>query len=124
MNDRPDEINDTPVEWRENAFGVMKAYAKIELGETQVVTVPRRVKNPVTERVEDLTRLSNDGYCQKFLAALAAYHSQSVIDLRNAPVLTFDKDRWEIKELDDHVVVQKQEPESNFDERVLGSEQS
>jgi hypothetical protein len=101
----------------------MKDRVLTDIG-TTVVETPKRIKNPVTERTEDLTNLSKDGYCRRFLALLSASDSPDVIDLSSSPVLTFDKDRWEIGENDGNVVLVKREAESKFDEHILGDDHS
>jgi len=108
---------------RKNKHGVMKDHVQTEIG-TQVVTTPKRIRNPVTERTEDLTNLSSDGYCRRFLALLAATNTPDHINLSNAPVLTFDKDRWQFKEEKGQYVVMKREPESEFGERLLEDTQA
>lgn len=106
---------------KENRFGVEKRHVQVDIG-TTTVEVPARVQNPVTERTEDLTNLSDDGYCQKFLALLAATNTPDHVDLGSSPFLTFDKDRWELDDREGVVVLKKREPETRLDELVLGPE--
>lgn len=120
--ERPDEINGTPVEWRENAFGAMKCYVKVPFGGTRILTVPRHIVNPFTDRRHDLTKLSDDSYLKPMLALKAATNSSDHINLRESPVLTFGKDRWEMREQDGQYIVVKREPESKFGEKLLENE--
>ena len=89
---------------------------------TTVVETPKRVKNPITERTEDLTNLSKDGYCRRFLALLSATGGPDVVDLNSSPVATFNKDRWEFRETDGNFVLVKRNAETKFDEKVLEDE--
>lgn len=86
---------------------------------TTVVETPRRINNPVVDEYRDLTNLSEDGYCRKFLALLSHMDSQRTIDVDSAPVLSFDKDRWELREQEGQIVLVKRDPEGDFGERVL-----
>lgn len=108
----------TEIVIRENRFGVEKEYVRVNIG-TSVVTVPKRVRNPVTERTENLAKLSDDGYCQKFLALLAAQKGPAVINLKQSPVLSFDTDRWAFEQRDGQILLTKRESESALDEMVL-----
>jgi len=89
---------------------------------TTVVKTPKRINNPITERTEDLTNLSKDGYCRRFLALLSASGGPDIIDLNSSPVATFDKDRWEFRETDGNFVLVKRNAETKFDEKVLEDE--
>lgn len=89
---------------------------------TTVVETPKRINNPITERTEDLTNLSKDGYCRRFLALLSATDGPDVVDLNSSPVATFDKDRWEFRETDGNFVLVKRNPETKFTEKVLEDE--
>lgn len=120
-NHKDNETDRDDVVRRENRHGVIKDRVLTDIG-TTVVETPKRIKNPVTERTEDLTNLSKDGYCRRFLALLSASNSPDVIDLSSSPVLTFDKDRWEIEENDGTVVLVKREVESEFGEQILGND--
>jgi hypothetical protein len=111
------EDNDNVVR-KENKYGVMKDHVRTDIG-TTVITTPKRLWNPITEQTEDLTKLSADGYCRRFLAMLSASDSPDVVDLGNSPILTFDKDRWEMREQDGQYVVVKRDAESEFGERLL-----
>lgn len=102
---------------RQNKHGVEKQYVRVPVG-TKVIEVPRRYRNPLTDRTHDLTKLSDDGYLKPFLALNYAI-SQDTIDLSSSPVLSFDKSRWELDETDDHHILVKRESESEFDEQVL-----
>lgn len=93
---------------RENRHGVEKRYVRTCFG-TTVVETKARVRNPVTDKEEDLADLSPDGYKRRFLAVLAAYNSPSVVDLDSSPVLTFDRDKWEIEEAEGSIVVTKRD---------------
>lgn len=68
-----------------------------------------------------MTKLSDDGYLKRFLAVLTKLH-QDTIDLSNAPVLSFDEERWEIDHEEGRVTLQKREPESQYGEAVLGGD--
>lgn len=112
------EVNGEHVVKKENHCGTMKDHVRVDIG-TSVVEVPRRLSNPLTDRREDLTRLSDDGYLKPFLAFLYARTGPDVVDLSDSPILTFDKDRWEQQEQDGYHVLVKREAESKFDEMVL-----
>jgi len=86
---------------------------------TTVVETPARVFNPTTEKYQDLRNLSEDGYCRQFLALRSHMDSCSTIDVDSAPVLTFDKDRFEMQETDGQYVLVKRESEGQFGEMVL-----
>jgi hypothetical protein len=107
-------VNGTPVFKQENRHGVLKDHVRVATG-TQVLTVRRHLRNPMTDRREDLTRLSDDGYLKPFLAVYHAADSPDVIDLGSAPILTLDTDRWEYREDcgEFHALV-KRDPESTF----------
>lgn len=107
---------------KENRHGVTKDYVRTDVGES-IVTTPKRIRNPVTDRTEDLTNLSADGYCRRFLALLSASNSPDVVDLGSSPVLTFDKDRWQLQEQDGQYVLVKREAETALDEAVLGGDE-
>lgn len=105
--------------YKENRHGVERAYVRVDVG-TAVLEVPQHIRNPLTERRHDLTKLSDDGYLKPFLALLAATNTPDHINLGSAPVLTFDKDRWERREMDGQHVLVKREAETKFEEMVLG----
>lgn len=86
---------------------------------TAVVETPKRVRNPVTERTEDMRNLSADGYCRRFLAVLSASSTPSVVNLDASPVATFDKDKWRMEERDGRYVLVKRDTETKLDELVL-----
>ena len=72
---------------------------------TTVYETPKTVYNPVTERFEKMTELS-DGYKRKFLAVRAATQTTHTIDLESHPAAHFDGDKWEYREKDgDHILV-------------------
>jgi len=79
----------------------------------------RGITNPVTGRYERLKNLSKDGYCRRFLELLMFIRRPDVVDLGDSPVLTFDKDRWELQDRDGQHVLVKQEAETRFEELVL-----
>lgn len=108
MSDEPtQDITDRDdVVLRENRFGKQKVRVRTAIG-TQVVETPRRLLNPVTGQMEDLTKMSADGYKRRLLALRSASDSASVVDLNSSPVATFDKETWEVTETDDHIVVTK-----------------
>jgi hypothetical protein len=103
---------------KENRFGIKKTYVRTDIG-TSVVETPKRVHNPVTDRTEDMTQLSADGYCRRFLALKSAANGSSVVDFSSSPVATFDKDKWELNEQDGQFVLVKKEAESALGEMVL-----
>lgn len=119
-SDTEREVNGEQVVKKENRHGAMKDHVHVDIG-TAVVEVPRYIRNPLTDRREDLTRLSDDGYLKPFLAFLYARTGPGVVDLGSSPVLTFDKDRWELKDHDGQHVLVKRESESKFDEMVIGN---
>lgn len=86
---------------------------------TTVVETPRRVHNPVTERTEDLSKLSEDGYCRRFLALLSHTDGCHTVDFSSTPVATFDKDKWGLEERDNQFVLTKKEAESEFGKMLL-----
>lgn len=110
--------DETQVFQKENRHGVEKDYVRVDLG-TQVIECPRYLHNPITERRHDLTKLSDDGYLKPFLAMQYAYNTPDVVDLASSPYLTFDEERWEMTQMDGHIVLTKREPETAFDEMVL-----
>lgn len=114
-------INGTGVFKRENRHGVPKDHVQVDIG-TTVVECPRRLRNPITERTEDLTQLSDNGYLKPFLALEYASNSPDHIDLGSSPILSFGPDRWEWQEQDGRLVVQKREAETRFEEMVIGDE--
>ena len=89
-----------------------------ELG-TTVVETPKRVYNPINDEYRDLTKLSEDGYCRRFLALRSHMNSVDTINVDSAPVLSFDKDRFELQETDDHYFLVKKEGESEFGQRII-----
>lgn len=103
---------------KENRYGVEKDFIRMSLG-TNIITVPRKIKNPITDRREDLKKLSDDGYLKPFLAIYYKTNSPNIVNLEKSPVLTFDKEKWEIKETEDNFVISKKESESNFGEKIL-----
>jgi len=86
---------------------------------TTAVETPARVYNPTTEKYQDLRKLSEDGYCRQFLALWSHMDSCGTIDVDSAPVLTFDKDRFEMQETDGQYVLVKRDAESSFGEMLL-----
>lgn len=103
---------------KENKHGAEKQYVQVDIG-TTVLEVPRHLRNPLTDRRHDLTKLSEDGYLKPFLAHLHAANSPDVIDVGSAPVLTFDKGRWVLEEVEGQHVLKKREAESDLGEMVL-----
>lgn len=103
---------------KENHHGVKKDYVPVTVG-TREIEVPRRYRNPITERRHDLTNLSDDGYLKPFLALHYAIN-QDTINPAKSPVLSFDKDRWELRETGGQNVLVKREAESELGERVIG----
>jgi hypothetical protein len=88
---------------------------------TTVVETPQRVYNPVNDEYRDLTKLSEDGYCRRFLALRSHMDTVGTINVDSAPVLSFDKERFELQETGGHYVLVKKEGESGFGERVVES---
>lgn len=86
---------------------------------TTVVETPKRIYNPTTDKYQDLTKLSEDGYCRKFLAMWSHADSVDTIDVDSSPVLSFDKERFELRETDGQYVLVKREAESEFGGMVL-----
>lgn len=84
---------------------------------TKVLETPYEVRNPVTGERERMRDLSEDGYKRRFLA-LKHQMSGDTINLSNTPVMSFDKDRWEVVEKENTVFVRKREPESALGEMV------
>jgi hypothetical protein len=111
-DDRPSDTIERHIETVETCLG------------TTVVETPKRINNPITERTENLTNLSKDGYCRRFLALLSATGGPNVVNLNSSPVATFDKDRWELRETDGNFVLVKRNAETKIDEMVLGDERS
>lgn len=75
---------------------------------TSVVTTPSRVYNPVNDTYEKMDSLSQDGYKRLFLAIHHETNDTGLININEAEMLSFDKDKWDL--LDDdtsHVVVLK-----------------
>lgn len=99
----------------------MQEYIRVQIG-TTTLEVPKRVTNPTTGKTQDLANLSEDGYCLKFLAAWSHFNKQNAVNLDEAPVITLDKDRWELEETENHVVARKREADSKFGEMVLGAD--
>lgn len=112
------EVNGTRVIRKENTLGVPKDYVEVSIG-TTVVEVRRRLRNPLTDRREDLTKLSDDGYLKQFLALLHHTESSHTINLDESPVLSFDADRWQHRRTEGQHVLLKQEAESKLGDRVL-----
>lgn len=113
-------VNGHRVIRKENRYGVLKDHVEVPVGTSRVV-VPRYIHNPMTERREDLTRLSDNGYLKHFLALYWDFtqRKSGVIDLDNAPVLSFWDEAWERIEVEDYTVMVKREPDSRFEEMVL-----
>lgn len=86
---------------------------------TATVETPERVYNPITDEYRDLRKLSENGYCRRFLATLAAYNTPSVINLDSSPVASFNKEKWELQETDNHIILVKQDAETPLDELLL-----
>lgn len=86
---------------------------------SMVLETPKRVYNPVSDEYRDMRQLSEDGYCRRFLAVLSAMNSVDTINVDESPVLTFDTDRWELRESEGQIVLVKREPEARFEELVL-----
>lgn len=105
---------------RENKYGVMKDYLEISIGTSRVI-VPRHIRNPTTGRRHDLTKLSDSGYLKRFLALYWHFSERKdgVIDLDYAPVMSFGREWWELRELNDYFLAVKREPSSRFEEMVL-----
>lgn len=88
---------------------------------TAVVETPRRLYNPTTDQYQDLTKLSEDGYCRKFLAMLYAQNGGvNTINLTWSPVNTFAKGLWEYKEGGEYHILKKRRAEYELDEIVMG----
>lgn len=113
-------VNGTQVWREENKHGVRKDHVQVDIG-TTLVELQRRQYNPLTDRTHDLTKLSDDGYLKKFLALLHEQGNPDVVDLGSSPVLTFDSERWEYREVDGQHVLVKREAETKLDELVLES---
>jgi len=97
--------------------------AKTVIGTMEVET-PKRVKNQTTDKYQDLTNLSETGYCRQFLALYSHMDSVHTINVDESPVLSFDKDRFDLRETDGQFVLVKQEPASEFGEMVLDEDRS
>jgi hypothetical protein len=83
----------------------------------------RRVRNPKRGETEKIEGLPESGYKRLFLAAWSRLQATAnLINLKTTPVLTFDPDRWELVDHEDMIVVRKREPESTYDEMVLGEQ--
>lgn len=91
---------------------------------SMVIETPRRVSNPTTDKYQDLTNLKEDGYCRQFLALYSHHSRVNTIDLDSAPMLSFDKDRWELEELDGSYLLVKREPESKLGQMLEGNDHS
>lgn len=89
---------------------------------TSVVTTSKHVVNPKTGKYQDMSKLSPDGYCRKFLALHQRMERASLIDVSNAPILTFPKDKWELRDDEDCHILVKRDPETRHEEQVLGSD--
>lgn len=111
-------VNGTPVFKKENKHGVPKDHVQVAIG-TEVFEVRRHLRNPVTDRREDLTRLSDDRYLKQFLAVYHAADSPHVIDLESAPVMAFDTDRWECREKAGQHLLVKRGPKGAFGKMIL-----
>lgn len=90
---------------------------------TMVLRTPRYLRNPVTNKRVDMTSLSTDGYCRRFLATLVSASNQNTINFSKTPVATFSKDKWELRETDGSYVVVKRDAESEYGERVLAEDE-
>jgi len=120
-DDEQRTVNGTPVFRKENKHGVLKDYVRVSVG-TKVFEVRRRLRNPITDRREDLTRLSDDGYLKPFLAVYHDANSPDVINLGGAPILTLDTDRWAYREEAGQHTLVKRDPESAFGELLNAAE--
>jgi hypothetical protein len=99
----------------------MRSTIETQIG-TTIVESSKRVFNPIKGEHQDLSKLSEEGYCRRFLAVLSAYNSPSVVDLDSSPIVTFDKSRWKLSEDDGHYIIEKREPETDLDEMVMDDE--
>lgn len=117
------EVNGEQVYEKEMDNGAMTDYVKVSIG-TVVLTVPRHIRNPVTNRRIDLTKVSDNGYLKKFLALTVKMNSDNLIDLRNSPVLSFDKDKWELEERDAGYLLFNEEPDGGLGEMLLEEEEA
>jgi len=96
--------------------------ARTQVG-TQVLETSRYVQNPKRGAIENIEDLPESGYKRPFLAAWSRLQATAnLINLETTPVLTFDPDRWERVDHEDLIVVRKREPESAYDEMVLGEQ--
>jgi len=72
--------------------------------------MPRPVYNPLTGKVEDLDKLKPTGYKYHYLMAIAQIEKmKNWIDIDNATVLTFDKDKWKLEEQEKYYVIIRKE---------------
>jgi len=120
-NDEPRTVDGEPLFKKENKHGVLKEYVRVTVG-TQVFEVRRHLRNPITDRREDLARLSDDGYLKPFLAVYHAADSPDRIDLGSAPVITLDTGRWEYREEAGQHLLFKREAESALGELLNEAE--
>ena len=120
-DDEQRTVNGTLVFKKENMHGVFKDHVRVSVG-TEVFEVRRHLRNPITDRREDLTRLSDDGYLKPFLAVYHAAESPDVVDLGSVPVLTLDTDRWAYREEAGQHALVKRDPESAFGELLNAAE--
>lgn len=96
--------------------------ARTQIG-TQVLETNRYVRNPKRGETEKIEDLPESGYKRLFLASWSRLKATAnLINLETTPVLTFDPDRWELLDHEDMIVVRKREPESPYDEMVLGEQ--
>lgn len=86
---------------------------------TTVIEHPRRLLNPTSGEYRDVTNLSEDGYLRRFLAMHHAATRPGTVNVDDAPVLTFDLDRWAVDERDGTVWVRKRDAETPLGELVL-----
>jgi len=114
-------VNGTSVFKKENKHGVLKDHVQVTVG-TEVFEVRRHLRDPITDRREDLTRLSDDGYLKPFLAVYHAADSPDVIHLGKVPILTLDTDRWEHREEPGQHLLVKREAESAIGELLNAAE--
>lgn len=117
------EANGETVIVKENKHGVEKGFVEVAVSETQIVEVRRRIKNPLTGRRHDLTKLSDDGYLKPFLAVQGQLNSH-VVDLSRSPVLCLDKGRWELEERDGQYVAVNQRAEGRFSDMLFDDDRS
>ena len=103
---------------KENSAGVMKQYIKVQIG-TSIIEVPRYILNPLNNNREDLKNLSDNGYIKPFLALHYHTRSNDLINLKQSPYLSFDKNEWLLTQSENHYIIKKKNPESKFDEIIL-----